>query len=144
MYETPKCDHPNGRHWAVLTWYLWSLSCSSRARFCLSDWAWKKKGRKINKKRMRVYVSVQREAIGHIRVAVNFPMKARLSTKLFIWKLVLFAWNFRNKNFALSLAFIMRFKATRKWPIVQHKLSKSKRQLFFPTSVLYLLFSFPQ
>ena len=25
--------------------------------------------------------------------------------------------NFHNKNFALSLAFIMRFKATRKWPI---------------------------
>ena len=27
--------------------------------------------------------------------------------------------NFHNKNFALSLAFIMRFKATRKWPIGQ-------------------------
>ena len=25
--------------------------------------------------------------------------------------------NFHNKNFTLSLAFIMRFKATRKWPI---------------------------
>ena len=25
--------------------------------------------------------------------------------------------DFHNKNFALSLAFIMRFKATRKWPI---------------------------
>ena len=25
--------------------------------------------------------------------------------------------NFHNKNFALSLAFIMRFRATRKWPI---------------------------
>ena len=25
--------------------------------------------------------------------------------------------NFHNKNFAFSLAFIMRFKATRKWPI---------------------------
>ena len=24
--------------------------------------------------------------------------------------------NFHNKNFALSLAFIMRFKATPKWP----------------------------
>ena len=27
--------------------------------------------------------------------------------------------NFHNKNFALSLTFIMRFKATRKWPIGQ-------------------------
>ena len=25
--------------------------------------------------------------------------------------------NFDNKNFAVSLAFIMRFKETRKWPI---------------------------
>ena len=26
--------------------------------------------------------------------------------------------NFHNKNFALSLAFILRFKATRMWPIM--------------------------
>ena len=53
-------------------------------------------------------------AMGHFRVAMNLFMKARL------WKLVLFAceWNyFHNKNFARSLALIMRFKATRKWPI---------------------------
>ena len=29
--------------------------------------------------------------------------------------------NFHNKNFALSLAFIMRFKATRKWSITCHE-----------------------
>ena len=49
-------------------------------------------------------------------------MKVRLSAKLFIWKFCfLCVWvktNFHIKNFALSLAFIMRFKATRKWSIV--------------------------
>ena len=57
----------------------------------------------------------------HFRVAVNLTMTARLSAKLFRWKLVLFAYewklNFHSKNFALSLAFTMRFKATRKWSI---------------------------
>ena len=31
--------------------------------------------------------------------------------------------NFHNKNFALSLAFIMRFKATRKWTISMRSLT---------------------
>ena len=30
--------------------------------------------------------------------------------------------NFHNKNFALSFAFIMRFTATRKWPIFDDRL----------------------
>ena len=33
-----------------------------------------------------------KEFIGHFRVAVNLIMEARLSAKLFIWKLVLFAY----------------------------------------------------
>ena len=33
--------------------------------------------------------------IGHFRVAVNLTMKARLSAKLFIWKLVLFAYEWK-------------------------------------------------
>ena len=58
--------------------------------------------------------------IGHFRVAVNLIMKARLNAKLFIWTLVLFASEWKliyNENFALSLSFIMRFTATRKWPM---------------------------
>ena len=48
-------------------------------------------------------------------------MKARLSAKAFQMK-ISFVYtrlktDFHNKNFALSLAFIMRFKGTRKWPI---------------------------
>ena len=31
--------------------------------------------------------------------------------------------NFHNKNFAFSLTFIMRFKATRKWPIYECDMS---------------------
>ena len=59
--------------------------------------------------------------IGHFRVAVNLIIKARLRAKFLLWKLVfihmqtklIFIW----KAFALSLAFIMRLTATRKWPI---------------------------
>ena len=48
-------------------------------------------------------------------------MKARLNAKFLLWKWV-FYWyanktNFHIKSFALSFAFIMRFTATRKWPI---------------------------
>ena len=49
-------------------------------------------------------------SIGHFRVAVSFILKARLSVKPFIWKLVLFHIN--------GLIFITRFKATRKSPIL--------------------------
>ena len=38
--------------------------------------------------------------------------------------------NFHNKNFALSLVFIMRFTATRKWPILYYKLLLSIYKLF--------------
>ena len=52
---------------------------------------------------------------------MNLIMKVRQSAKLFIGKFVLFAYelktHFHNKSFALSLAFIMRFKVTQKWPI---------------------------
>ena len=55
--------------------------------------------------------------LDHFRVAVNLIMKVRLSAKLF------FAYkmktNFHHQNFGLSLAFIMRFKATRKRPITK-------------------------
>ena len=49
--------------------------------------------------------------IGHFRVSVNLIVKARLSAK--------FSFLFNLKDFVLnSLAFIMRFTATQKWPIV--------------------------
>ena len=49
-------------------------------------------------------------------------MKARLSAKAFpmtfSFVCILVTTNFHNKNFALSLAVIMSFTATRKWCIV--------------------------
>ena len=48
-------------------------------------------------------------------------MKVRLSTKLFVLKLVFIHMQtkliFVMKSFAFSLAVIMRFTETRKWPI---------------------------
>ena len=48
-------------------------------------------------------------------------MKARLSAKFFIMKISFHSYanktNFHMKSFALSLAFIMKFTVTRKWPI---------------------------
>ena len=38
--------------------------------------------------------------------------------------------NFRMKSFALSLAFMMRFKATRKWPITVRTRKASTLELF--------------
>ena len=56
------------------------------------------------------------------QVALNLIMKARLSVKLFIGKLVFIQvqnkTNFHMKSFALSLPFIKGFKATRKCPII--------------------------
>ena len=55
------------------------------------------------------------QRIGHLRVAEILFMKARLSAKLFICKenvCISMKNNFHNKNFAISLAFTMRFKAT--------------------------------
>ena len=54
--------------------------------------------------------------IGYFRVTVNLIMKAKPGTKLFIWKVVLFAYEWKLM-FALRLASIMRIKATQKWPI---------------------------
>ena len=52
---------------------------------------------------------------------MNLIVKARLSAKAFHIKIsfvsISMKTNFHNKNFAVSLAFIMRFTATRKWPI---------------------------
>ena len=47
---------------------------------------------------------------------MNLILKARLSAKISFHSYANKA-NFHNKNFALSLAFIMRFTATRKWLI---------------------------
>ena len=59
--------------------------------------------------------------IGHFRVALNLIMKSRLSAKFKLGKLCFHSYanetNFHMKCFELSLAFIMRFTATRKWPI---------------------------
>ena len=57
---------------------------------------------------------------GHFRVAVDLTMKARLSKTFHMKISFVCIWmktNIHNKNFALNLAFIMRFKAARKWPI---------------------------
>ena len=56
-------------------------------------------------------------SIDHFRVALNLIMKARLSVKLFVIMKISFLpyenkTNFHVKRFALSLAFIVRFKAT--------------------------------
>ena len=63
----------------------------------------------------------------HFRVTLIPIMNVRLRAELFIWKLIIVCmWmktNFRNKNYAQSLAFITRFKATRKWPVCQRCLS---------------------
>ena len=62
--------------------------------------------------------------IGQFRVVVNLVVKARLNAKL-VMKISLFARDFHShanktsfhlKSFALSLAFVMKLKATRKWP----------------------------
>ena len=59
--------------------------------------------------------------IGHFRVAVNLIMIARLQCKAFHTKIsfvcIWMKTNFQMKSFALSLAFVMRFIATRKWSI---------------------------
>ena len=59
-------------------------------------------------------------SIGHFRVAETLIMKARLSAKALQMKISFVCmWmktNFHIINFALSLAFMMRFTATRKWP----------------------------
>ena len=56
--------------------------------------------------------------IGHFRVAVKLIVKARLSVKFSFLKVSFHSYaiktNFHVKSFALSLAFIMRFTATRK------------------------------
>ena len=50
------------------------------------------------------------KAIGHLRVVLNIVMKISLHSNAN-------NTNFYMKSFELSLAFIMRFTATRKWPI---------------------------
>ena len=56
--------------------------------------------------------------------------------------------NFHNKNFALNLAFIMRFTATLKWPIelLGRKISLVVRRCFYPgyarTVILFQFYSF--
>ena len=44
------------------------------------------------------------------------------------------------KSFALSLAFIMRFNATRKWPAVSSPVDENELQL--EKLVIYMMFSF--
>ena len=58
----------------------------------------------------------------HFRVALNLIMKARQSAKFFrIMKISFHSYanktNSHMKSFAVSLAFIIGFTATRKWPI---------------------------
>ena len=56
------------------------------------------------------------EETGHFLVALNLIMKATLSAKFFCMKISFHSLYKHVKSFALSLAFIMRFTATRKWP----------------------------
>ena len=51
-------------------------------------------------KKVDSIIRVPAQVIGHFRVALNLIMKPRLRVK---------------KTFALSLAFVTRFKATRQW-----------------------------
>ena len=67
--------------------------------------------------RIRIFIT------GHFRVVLNLIMKMRLSTKFFIMKSIGFDsyaknTDFNLKSFALSLAFIMRSTANRKWPVI--------------------------
>ena len=60
------------------------------------------------------------------KLLLNLVMKARLfKCKVFVKKISFHSYanktNFHMKSFVLSLAFITRFKATRKWPILRGK-----------------------
>ena len=61
-------------------------------------------------------------AIGHVRVAFEPHYESEAKCKAFHVKISFVCkrmkTHFDNKNFGRNLAFIMRFKATRKWPIV--------------------------
>ena len=58
----------------------------------------------------------------YFRVVLKLIMKASISAKLFVMKISFHSYanktNFHMKSFALSLAFIMRFNETQKWPII--------------------------
>ena len=57
---------------------------------------------------------------GNFRVALDLIIKEKLSAKFLLGKLVFIHVQTKvtyMKSFALSLAFIMRFTATQKWPI---------------------------
>ena len=57
----------------------------------------------------------------HFYVTLNLITKASLSTKFLFYKISFHSYvnktNFHMKSFALSLAFIIKLTATRKWPI---------------------------
>ena len=59
--------------------------------------------------------------IDYFRVALNLIMIARLSANVCVMKISFHSYankiNFHMKSFAHSLAFMVRFTATRKWPI---------------------------
>ena len=71
--------------------------------------------------------SYDERGIDHFRVALNLIVKTRLGAKFLLlyqcycMKISFHSnankTNYHMKSFALSLAFIVRFTATRKWPI---------------------------
>ena len=72
----------------------------------------------------------------HLEVALNLIVKARLSAKFFIMKVSLYSYanktNFHMKSVSLSLAFIMSFRVTRKWPIGHELNSAAPRRFSTP------------
>ena len=60
-------------------------------------------------------IRVPAQVIGRFRIALNLIMKLRLRAK---------------KSFALSLAFVMRFKAIRKWRIDRRYAAIDKNDFF--------------
>ena len=63
-------------------------------------------------------------------------MKVRLfKCKVFVMKISFHSYanktNFHMKSFAFSLAFIMRYKATLKWPILRGKSARVISPIFF-------------
>ena len=55
--------------------------------------------------------------IGHFRVPKTQTFKMRLGAQPFLWKWVLFAWEWNIKGWAPTLVLKQRPGGTRKWPI---------------------------
>ena len=61
------------------------------------------------------------KTIDHFRVALKPHYESEAKCKVLVMKISFHSYanktNFHTKSFALTLAFIVRFTATRKWPV---------------------------